>query len=420
MKRRDFIRRSAAVAGGSMFPFLNVFPKPCPPSAHSVSGGSTVTSICPRGDTMADWIARSTAPGVVWAHDFQSKSEVDQFRVASNGNGSFNDAADAFGSTLKHNTADGFASPGCLEITVPTGGTANGGWWRPMSAIRANDNGKTVDDLGSNGSLPRRAWNASDPNCNYKFRTGYYGNADVQAQYPTWKDSAGNTQTNVWDGTDFYIQFAVKISASRWQPINPYNPYGKLMFIDVTGETSDGEIVIQSSDAGQGYWHSTTPFRMYTSRGSDPNSFISNPQGAPQGATIQPKSPWDTTCLIGSDTTLANKCWEWPADTWVTVLVHVIPGHNNAGSVYESDLSKWPNHDFGLEVWVAQQGTFTYTKLFEKFDLAWYFASNYHPIGAYNSICPSAYMNNVNAIVGWFHRFDQIIFSKQMIPCPQA
>src|SRR5205085_1990550 len=119
---------------------------------------------------------------------------------------------------------------------------------------------------------------------NYNWRGGYYGHPDYQAANPTW---AG--LPNVWDGFDFYIQFAVKISASRWAPKNPYNPFGKLMFIDITGETGDGELVIQSSDQGQCYWHQTTPFRMYTSRGSDPNSFISDPQGAPQGATLQPK-----------------------------------------------------------------------------------------------------------------------------------
>jgi hypothetical protein len=87
---------------------------------------------------------------------------------------------------------------------------------------------------------------------------------------------------------------------------------------------------------------------------------------------------------------------------------------------YESNLSKWPNKDFGIEVWVARQGQYSYTKLFEKFNLAWYYAAYLHPVGAFNSICPSGYMNGISAIAGWYHRYDQIIFSQQFIPCPQA
>jgi hypothetical protein len=40
-----------------------------------------------------------------------------------------------------------------------------------------------------------------------------------------------------------------------------------------------------------------------------------------------------------------------------------------------------------------------------------------HP-PAFNSVCPSAYMNNVPAVKGWYQRYDQLIFSKQFIPCP--
>jgi hypothetical protein len=413
MKRRDFLVRTAGAAG-ALVPALTMGQtRPCPPPSLSVSGGTTANTSCVPANAEADWVARSTGEGVVWAHDFRSPSEVDAFRWQGGiGNVPNNALSDG---SCRHITTDGITGGGCLEINIPTGGTARAGWWRPMSAIRAGDNGKTADDRAANGTLPKRAWNASNTNQTYLFRTGYYGHSDYHAQVPTWQG-----QSNIWDGTDFYLQFRVKMPASRWQPVNPYNPYGKLMFIDVTGETGDGEIVIQSSDAGQQYWRKTTPFRMYTSRGSNPNSFISHPQGAGQGSTLLPGSPYASTCTIGGDVKAENACWEWPTDEWVTVLIHVIPGHRNDGVIYETDLSKWPNKDFGIQVWVARFGQTSYTKLFDKLNLAWYYASDLHPLGAFNSICPSGYMNGVNAVLGWYHRYDQIIFSKQIIPCPQA
>jgi len=314
----------------------------------SASGGSTVNTPCAAaGSADADWNLRSTGPGVVWAHDFRSDSEVNAFRwQGSTGNAPSIANTDG---NCRRITSDGITGTGCLEINIPTGGTCASGWWRPMSPFRKGDNGKTTDDPGANGTITPRAWNSANTTQTYDFRGGYYGHNDYHTA--SWQG-----HTNVWDGTDFYLQFRVKMPASRWQPTAPYNPYGKLVFIDITGETGDGEIVIQSSDSGQQYWSKTTPFRMYTSRGSNPNSMITSPQGGNQGASIQPGSPYASTCTIGGNVKVAGACWEWPADEWVTILVHVIPGHQNDGVIYESDLSKWPHHDAGIEVWAARWG----------------------------------------------------------------
>jgi hypothetical protein len=410
MKRRDFLVSSAGMVGATVSTAATAQSRPCPPGSVRVTGGAAVNTSCGSPNAELDWIARSTAAGVVWSHDFRSRSEVDQFRVAG---GYGNDPTDEHGSTVKHITSDGITGGGCLEINVPTGGIANGGWWRPMSAIRAGDNGKATADLADGGSLPARAWNATRRSENYDWRGGYYGHIDYHRQFSTWQG-----RSNLWDGTEFYLQFRVKQSASRWLPRSPQNPYGKLMFIDITGETGDGELVLISGDSNLGYWNKTSPFRMYTSRGSNPNSALSNPQGDPGGASIQPGSAWERSCVIGGNVSQPNMCWEWPADEWVTVLVHLVPGHHNA-DIY-APLAQWQNRDTRLEVWVARANQTTYTKLFSKADLAWYYASSLHPTGAFNSICPSAYMNNVPAVLGWHHRFDQVIFSRQFIACPQA
>ena len=431
MKRRDFIvNSSAALAGTALTAKALAQVKPCPPPTLSASGGTSANTPCVSATGAdADFNVRATGPGVVWAHNFLTRAEVDAFRVASNYG---NDPTDTHGSTIKFQPGDGIGSGGCLEVLVPTGGIANGGWWRPMSAIRATDNGKTTDDAGANGTLQRRAWNSSDVTVNYKWRGGYYGHADYHAQYPTWQG-----QSNVWDGTDFYFQFRVKISSDRWfgyagaasgtVEAGTRNPYGKLMFIDVTGSTHESEIVIYGGGPDPGYFHDTYPFRMYTSSGSTPNSFLSSPQGAGGGASMQAGGPYENTCRISSDTSGANACWEWPrAAEWITVLVHVTPGHDNQADQTKV-VSQWANKDAGLEVWVARAGQTAYTKLFQNSALAWLFGDRngnadpyeMHP-PAFNSVCPSAYMNNVAAALGWYHRYDQLIFSKQFIPCPQV
>jgi hypothetical protein len=368
------------------------------------SGGSGTGGVDPG--VAADWKTRASGPGVVWAHDFSNAAEVNAFRsVSSYGV----DPDDTHGSTVKHLASAGPDGNGCLEISVPTGGSASGGWWRPMSAIRANDNGLPTDDLGANGTLPRREWNQDNPAQNWEWRTGYYGHPDYHAETPTWEG-----QSDVWDGSEFYVQLRVSISASRW---TPGNPPGKLLFIDTTAETSNAEIVLISDPNGAGYWNETNPFRMYTSFGSNPNSALSDPQGDGTGASMQPGSPFESTCAIGAPTNQPGQCWEWPKDDWVTVLFHIVPGHDNEGHIYDP-LDAWPEKDFAIEAWVAGATASEYTKIFEHHQLAWIYGSDVHPRGAFNSICPSAYMNNVAAVAGWSHRYDQIIFSKEPIPCP--
>ena len=166
MKRRDFLVSSCTSAAGvAVSGSVLAQVKPCPPPTLSVQGGTSANTGCASTTSAdADFALRASGSGVVWAHNFLTRAEVDAFRQANNYG---NDPTDTHGSTVKFNPNDGIGSGGCLEIIVPTGGIGNGGWWRPMSAIRAGDNGKSVDDAGANGTLPRRAWNPSDPAANY-------------------------------------------------------------------------------------------------------------------------------------------------------------------------------------------------------------------------------------------------------------
>lgn len=70
MKRRTFLLNSAGLTGVFLPVLGSAQSKPCPPSPVSAAGGSTVSTLCPAGSAEADWLSRSTAPGVVAAYDF--------------------------------------------------------------------------------------------------------------------------------------------------------------------------------------------------------------------------------------------------------------------------------------------------------------------------------------------------------------
>jgi hypothetical protein len=415
MKRRDFLVSTVGVAGAAIPGIGFSQAKPCPPPSLSAAGGTSVSTPCVNPTGTADWATRSSAPGVVWSHNFDTVAEVNAFRVVG---GVGNDPTNSSNSTCVWDPNDGFAGGGSLNCFLPTGGFSKGYWNRPMGALPAGMNGRGTDDLAVGGTVRKRTYNSNNTTQDWNFYGGYYGHPAVQAAFPTWQG-----QSNIWDGSEFWVQFRAKLSGSRW---TPGNPSGKLMFIDVTGLTGSQEIVIQSENnpgaAGNPYYR-TAPFRMYTSQGSQPNSLLTSPQG--NGGLVQPGGPY-TSCTT-SNLTGANACWEWPKDEWVTVLVHVIPGRDNEsfyGSNPSAPLSAWPYHDMTIEAWVARAGASTYTKVYEAFNLAWdYYTSGHHP-PAFNKIGPTAYMNaGANAqpaAAGWSQKFTQIIFSKQYIPCPAA
>lgn len=409
MKRREFLIATASVAG-SLPAAGFAASKLCPPPSAGIAGANPVATACSTVTPQADWTARSTGPGVVWAHNFDSAAEVGAFRIVA---GHGNDPTNVTNSTCLWDDTDGFAGGGCLSCSVPTGGTSSGYWNRPMSALLAGSNGRTVDDSAAGGSLTLRKYDPTSTGQDWNFYGGYYGNPAIQAAYPTWQGQSG-----IWDGSEFWLQFRAKISASRW---TPGNPNGKLLFIDVTGLTGSQEIIIRSENVqgASGYrYYKTNPFLMYTSQGSEPNSTLD------VNGEVQPGGPYATTCKT-STFGVANACWEWPPDEWVTVLVHMIPGRDNDayyGANYNSPLSSWPYHDTTLEAWVARLGQTTYTKVYENFALALdYNTSGHHP-PAYNKIGPAAYMNSgatpQPAVAGWSQKFAQIVFSKQFIPCP--
>lgn len=349
-----------------------------------VGGGQNAQ---PGAQTLeSDWIARSTGDGVMWAHDFRSDAEVNQFRN-TNGYGGGNDPlANGSGATLlRRITTDGMASGACVEALVGPGTAGQGSyWWRPFSPMATPGNGRAVDDPGANGEISAKTWNPTDGGSQLSNWTqGWYG-------HPTY----ANAQPSNFDGNEFYLQVVAKMDPRRITGGNAANSVGKFIWL-TTAEgrqsLSAGEHVIWSYGTG-GNDGTKNYFRVYALGVNGIGSFDPLDQEEATGR-IQP----------GSESAVD---WSWSGG-WDTVLIRLRPGLISTTSGANSTL---------LEVWAAKEGETSYTKIWsQEYGLSGYEARN-----GLQALILGGYNNSASFPQQFFHRFAQVIFSRNFIPCPQA
>lgn len=395
MKRRDFLAASAAVASSAL-PFLaRAQSRPCPPPSISVEGGQSASTACSSVDAEADWLSRTRGPGVVWFHDFRTDDEVNNFRWTP-GYKSGNDPR-AVGSTLaplvRRITSDGITGGGCLEIVRPVGDRDGSCWWRPFSPIvggttSGNGRGAGQDDPGAGGTL------AAQP----------YSPTDGGGQIAGWgrRGFYGTSGSGPFDGDEYYLQVRVKMDPARITGGNESSTVGKLFYFTRTDRSAtDQEIVVYSGApfAGQNY------FRMYRSvspplDGDAPGVSVHGNQPGTEYGTVG-----DGVCRVDNSGGRLTNCWHWPSGQWATVLWRIRNGTSGGNNTL-------------VEVWVAGPGQTQYVKIWNQPGVDLPFDAN-HPNGQNALIC-SIYQNARNMPRQFYHRYDQIIFSKQFIPCPQA
>jgi len=368
----------------------------------------------------ADWTKRSTAPGVVWAHDFQTASEVTQFLFP------FSDPNE-----IRWINTDGITG-GCLECVVPAGSICNGGWTRPFSPLNSPGNGKPTPDPAMGGQLTRKTWTVTGGTAATQvglWADGYYMHPDYLSHPVRGNGGSNGFRADNIPGHDFWLQARMKMPASRF--LNG-QPDGKLIMIQTTGDgpivgtgqprSVNQELVIKSNPSSL--------YQMYTNFGNRSNSHLTSTQGGSGSGQYQPGADYSAQCVIGNtgtdraSTVALNACWYWPADEWVTILLHVIPGHDGGGGD-QPVLAGNTANDTTVEVWAAKSTEWEYTKIWEKKDYVWsYGETDPWPYG-FNDVALNAFMNATGVTAdalpeaGWYHRCAQIIFSRQYIPCPQ-
>ena len=399
MKRRDFLLASSTLAA-SVVPLLVRAQTPCPPSRVDVEGGTSSTTACNTGDAEADWQARTTGPGVVWFHDFRSVNEVNNFRWTP-GYGSGNDPR-AVGSSranlCRHITTDGATGGGCLEIVRPAGTNDGSVWWRPFSPIvggttTGNGRGAGQNDPGANGTISAKSYNPTDGGGQVAQWTGggWYGTS-----------AAGPGGAGQFDGSEYYLQARVKMDPNRITGGNQDTTVGKLFYFTRNDRSAtDQEIVVYSGAPAGGKNY----LRMYRSVSpaldSDaPGISVHGNQPGTQYGTVG-----DGVCRLDNSGGRLVNCWAWPAGQWATVMWRIRNGTSGGGNTL-------------VEVWVAAPGQKQFTKIWSQPGVDLPFDPDY-PQG-HNALICSIYHNGENMPQQFYHRYDQIIFSKQFIPCPQV
>lgn len=362
--------------------------------------GVIIEDYTPGGGGSADWQSRISGPGVVWYHSFDTAAEVSRFCWTGGYSGGNNPNQALGGQYLTHQASGGADGGGFMRLTYPMGGGSgigNSYWWRPFSAITGATNGKGVNDPGANGAHTPQAWNPTDGStttlrwsADAPINPGFFGPAAAVAANPT-----------KYYGTDFYIQMRVRRAQTPGPPPDapPFSYItGKSAWINITLDTSTAnEIVVYGQSAGEDSVGQQGRHRMYEGR---------NRSGGPGiGGTNE------TDTINNSD---SPSDWRYSGG-WDTLLYHVTPGtHNGTGA-----------NRTRLEVWAAHPGETSYTKIWDVLYSAGYQQSantvGSPPYDGWNALILAIYHNGSAFNTTAFNfDYDQVIFSKEMIPCPQA
>lgn len=373
MKRRDFLLSSVGVAGVVLPTLGRGQNRPCPPPSVNVSGGTSATTPCGSASAEADWLARSTGQGVVWAHDFRNQAEVDLFRWTG-GYAGGNDPLGKGSGAMKcfRQTADGVTGGACLEQIRPAGANeASGAWWRPFSAV--NNNGRGFPDPAANGTVPVHNWNPTDGGN----QTNSWGTRGVYG-HPSYAGPG-------FDGTEFYLQMRVKMDPRRLSAGMPQ--VGKLTFLSHTAASLTAQELVTYSGAlftGKNFFRvygpGFTPLEVLDTLGR-PGQQVGNDLGF-----------CDVTASPGN-------CWAWSGG-WDTVMYHITPGRQGVAETH-------------FVVFAAHEGETVYRKIWDQL-----YATNYDFDKGWNALITSSFQNGFPCPSEFWHRYDQIILSRQLIPCP--
>lgn len=394
MKRRDFLLTTATMAGAAIPGVGFGQSKPCPPPGMGATGGTSTTTACATPSVAADWASRIAGAGVVWYHNFDSKAEVDQFRWTGGYNGG-NDpnAAGSGGNYVMHQASGGADGGGFMRLTYPQGsasGRGNSYWHRPFNALTGAGNGRGQDDPGASGTIAPVAFPVSNGSSTlYSWGTqsnpGWYMHPTHQSANP-----------GKFQGHDFWLQVRVRRAERPGPPPNSgsySNITGKLVWFTTTNSSYTAqEIVTYGQSAAEDVTGQYGRHRIY-------GGYNYQPFGGSQD---------------NESVTLSNLNVGWRySGGWDTLLYHVTPGPNSGTGTNRTRI----------EIWAAHAGETSYTKIWDTLYTG-HFDGGSNSVGAenlpgWNALILAIYHNGSAFNTTAFNfDYDQVIFSKQFIPCP--
>lgn len=397
-----------------------------------------------RNAAEADWVKRSTGPGVLWAHDFRYDDEFLFFhraaampyersrtapppmpyhaslvatpfgasraiKSAARGTHLIRDvpaarkgavqtwhvadinrieepwdgeyrllvAAREYVWVLSRNVAESTvtvrrtSSRAYKAHRTTIGSGPQGRWIRPTACFPAGENGKPVPDQGLvNGSARKaRHWDPTDSRMHANFCEGYFGHrsywdpAHGDARYKDWTPRAGRrreTRKDAWEGDEFYLQFRAKISASRF---DKGSPSAKMIYIQNCTTSGQAQLfwtVGRKSKFTEvpSDWVHGPHGRMLlanTAYGDRTAVFGGTLTMPPGGGMTTATKTWangeEEPIWLQSPESFPNarnrggpppqiEGWHFPADKWVTYLVHIKPGRDSVITYASSTLVK--------------------------------------------------------------------------------
>lgn len=346
-----------------------------PPVAGGGGGGGS-------GTEEADFALRASGPGVVWYHNFDSEDEVNAFRWTG-GYAGGNDPAgtgNAHAQYVEHISSGGADGGGYMRLTRSSPSMDGNCWWRPFSPLTGASNGRGQDDPGANGTLTPQEFIATQGG-NELLTWAVSGNAK-----PGWYGHSSNVNS-YFDGTEFYVQIRVRVDPRRTEVGNI--EVGKFTSFTTTNNSyTNQELVTYSGD-----WS-----------GSGGNG-VPNRHNVYQGYLYSPLADVST----GSPKNPTSPQWAYSGG-WDTLLYHISPGRDGVNETV-------------FQVWAAQEGETEYTLIWDVVYPAYYDTDGGTSGGVarpgWNAFLAWIYQNGASMSTFW-QDYDQIIFSKEYIPCPGA
>jgi hypothetical protein len=343
-----------------------------------------------------DWLERSTADGVMWATDFRTSDNVTKWVVPQQEDYI---ADPATLNQIRRNASDSvIPGNGCLELQYVNGIKPRHHWSR-LFGCQPGDLGYASGDVLLPSSWDTMSTRTRDFN---HFRGGLYGHTSYHSDTPSPGIPFGGS-TWQWEGSEFYIQFRVKLDPNRFSPLNAaVNKGFKLLYVELSGG-SQQEYVILAPVPYNHHRH----YKAYTNFGNPPEL-------SPSLTDQQPGGDYSGACIY-PNYGVGDGCWTWPLNEWVTILLHINPGRHGLSETW-------------TRVWAATSAQSSYSLLWDVRTYPWVYGGTaeegtYGATGprAFNCFQPTMYLNVGDYPgVDFWTRFDQIIFSKQPIACPRA
>ncbi len=368
------------------------------------AAGRTITSqptvVRVTAASAESWEGRIADPGVVWFHNFDSATEVNQFRW-TNGYKGGNDpqAKGVDGSAVAWVSSGGIEGGSFMRLSYAGDGKGHGGsyWHRPFNPFTGATNGRGVDDPGANGAVPLAAFSVSDGSSTLydwgaSAAPGWYGNPKEQAKNPT-----------KFQGNDFYLQVRIRRAQSPGAPPDSANYQyitGKSVWLTTTPSsyTAQELVTFGQSVLNETTYHDQTINNVYLGQNFSP---VDEQSG-------------------GTVTTSNTKTVKWRySGGWDTLYYHLTPGTADGTGDDRTHLEVWAQHDPTATPAEAGQ----YTKIWD----VWF--SNGYTSGT-DSAGRAVYANGWNALIlaiyhngspfttAFSYDYDQLIFSRAPIRAP--